>query len=169
MKKPKYPLKAWGDPAWRRKLSTVIVSRVDEDIPTEKQKPIRKPWFVALTQKPDLLTKVGGIVGLPAGNTVLLSERDVLALVQYLFEPQTVVWADKLSHTKPGKFGAVLFSQPGMLAISADGHVWNGEAPWTPSYFERQDPINPKNPNARRTRKIHTLPWQLELGKRGKR
>ena len=41
----RYPLKAWNDPAWTRKLSAhLTVSRVDEDIPAAEQGRERKPW-----------------------------------------------------------------------------------------------------------------------------
>jgi hypothetical protein len=164
-KKRKYPLKAWGDRAWRRKLSkTLTVSRVDENIPTDEQTRRRKPWYVALTRASTVVSPK--VAGLPAGNGVLLSENEVLALVAYLLEPQTVVWSENPSPTESGKYQVFLFMQPGMVAISGDGRIWNGEAPWTPSYFEGQEPIDK---SVRVSPKVHTLPWRLELGKRRER
>jgi hypothetical protein len=82
--------KAWADPDWSMKLTkTLTVSRIDEDIPVHKQR-TRKPWYVGLTQTPDLIAKVGGVQGVPAGKTLLLSEADVIALVNYLLDTGTV-------------------------------------------------------------------------------
>lgn len=163
--KRKYPLKAWGDRAWRRKLSkTLTVSRVDENIPTEEQTRQRKPWYVALTRASNVVSPK--VAGLPAGHVVLLSEDEVLALVAYLLEPQTVCWSENPSPTESGKYQFLAFMQPGMVAISEDGRIWNGEAPWTPSYFEGQEPIDKSVPGTRISPKVHTLPWRLELGKR---
>ncbi len=157
-----YRLKAWGDPAWQRKLSkTVTVSRVDEDIPTAKQRPDRKPWYIALTQKPDFLKEVGGVNGLPPGNTLLLSEYDVVELVRYLLEPQTALWGTNPTPTEPGEQEVRLFVEPGMVAVLADsGEVVNGEAHWSPAYFKKQEAYDVKK--GLPTRKIHTLPWKLK-------
>lgn len=155
----KYPLKAWGDPLWQRRLSeTLTVSRVDEDIPTDKQKPIRKPWFVALTRTGDSPPPVSGV---PDGDTVLLSEGEVLALVAYLFEPQTAAWVDNPSVSERGEHR--LFPQPGMVWMSdsgefVNGELLNGEAHWTPDYFRRRKAIK----QGAVPRKVHTLPWRLE-------
>ena len=131
------------------------MSRVDEDIPTDEQTPKRKPWWVALTQAADV-RRVGG---LPDGTTVLLSEDEVLALVAYLCEPQTAVWSENPSPTRPGKVRMAFFSQPGMVALSPEGDLWNGEGDWTPNYFARQQPMRV----TKRTRlaKLHTLPWPM--------
>jgi hypothetical protein len=142
MKKAKalrYPLKAWDDPAWKRRLSkTLTVSRVDENIPTDEQKPIRKPWFLAITRtSKDSRT----VRGLPAGRSVLLSEDEVLGVLRYLFEPQLAVWAEKPTPTEPGTVLALMFLQPGMVAIAKTGQLWIGEGQWTPKYFKRQKPI----------------------------
>ena len=134
---------------------TLTVARVDHDIPTEEQGPDRKPWFIALVQKanfnPDL-----SVPGLPASRTILLSEEDVLRLVDYLLEPQTAVWAENPS---TGGGHAQMFDEPGMvgLADSEDGVtiVVNGEAHWTPEYFKQQKPVT------ERRRRINTLPWPL--------
>jgi hypothetical protein len=153
-------LKAWDDPTWKRKLSrTLTISRVDEDIPTAKQPAVRKPWSIALTQKPDELARAGGVDGLPEGQTLLLSEQDVLELVRYLFEPQTAVWSSNPSPTKPGEVEFVRYTQPGLIGITESGEILNGEAHWSPEYFRRLAP-------ARRvsTRKVHTLPWKLPKG-----
>jgi hypothetical protein len=156
----KHPLKAWNDAAWQRKLSkTLTVSRVDEDIPTDEQKPNRKPWYIALTQNPELLTRVGGVSGLPEGNTLLLSEDDVVELVRYLFEPQLAMWSENPSPTEPGKQQAYVFVQSGLLDVSESEEIVNGERQWSPDYFTRQTPsdgadgIPPKH---------HTLPWKLD-------
>jgi hypothetical protein len=156
----KHQLKAWNDPEWQRKLSkTLTVSRVDEDIPTETQPRVRKPWFIALTQKPELLAKVGGVDGVPAGHTLLLSEDDVVALVRYLLEPQTVVWATNPSATELDGLERVSL-QPGMVALlSTTGEVVNGEAHWTPDFFTRQKPIDIRDGVSPR---FHTLPWTQE-------
>jgi hypothetical protein len=132
---------------------------VDEDIPTEKQKSDRKPWFVALTQKPDRLQEVGGVRGLPDGNTLLLTEYEVVELVRYLFEPQTAVWSDTPTVTEPGMYYGVLFLQPGMLDVSDAGDIVNGEAQWSPECFRRQESLG--KPESLPTRKLHTLPWKL--------
>ena len=152
----KYPLKAWGDPAWMRQVTkTLTASRVDADIPTERQKKDRKPWYIALTQKPNLLDEVGGVSGLPAGDTILLSEHDVLALVRYLLEPQTALWVSTPTVTEPDDVEVALFVQPGMVEVTNTGDVVNGEANWSPEYFKQQTPVDVP------TRKIHTLPWEL--------
>src|SRR3954465_15077266 len=94
-KKTRHPLKAWGAPDWTRKVSkTLTVSRVDEDIPMDQLRADRKPCYLALTQAPDQLARVGGVRGLPEGTTLLLSEDDVLALAQYLLEPQLALWVE---------------------------------------------------------------------------
>jgi hypothetical protein len=155
----KHQLKAWDDREWQRTLTTSLtVSRVDEDIPTETQPRVRKPWFIALTQKPDLLAKVGGVDGLPAGTTLLLSEDDVVQLVRYLLEPQTVVWATNPSATELDGLERVSL-QPGMVALLSTGEVVNGEAHWTPEYFARQKPIDIRDGVSPR---FHTLPWTQE-------
>lgn len=158
-------LKAWDDPAWKRKLSAALtVSRVDADIPTDKQSRNRKPWYIALTQEPDALSVVGGVDGLPEGKTLLLTEREIVALVEYLLEPQTAVWAEQPDTETPGTYRAYLFGEPGMVAIGeVEGDpekmaVFNGEAHWTPGYFKREA----ETVERVTTPKVHTLPWPLE-------
>ena len=154
-------LKAWADRGWQTKLSeTLTVSRVDEDIPTEKQTEERKPWFIALTQNPELLPAVGGVEGLPPGHTVLLSEDDVVALVQYLLEPQTAAWFENPSPIEPGSQDAIAFLEPGLVTL-IDGEPVNGEAQWTPEYFRCQTPLAIEEGSTFPTRKLHTLPWKL--------
>jgi hypothetical protein len=159
-------LKAWGgrreSHPWQRKLSqTLTVSRVDENIPVEKQTRLRKPWFIALTQKPNLLTTAGGVLHLPAGDTLLLSEDDVVALVGYLLEPQTALWCENPSPTEPGEYEFSAYLQPGMVGLTESGDVCNGEAQWSPAYFSRQKAYDLTD--GLRTRKVHTLPWKLQL------
>jgi hypothetical protein len=153
-------LKAWDDPTWQRRLSrTLTISRVDEDIPTAKQGAHRKPWSIALTQKPDELARAGGVDGLPEGKTLLLSEQDVLELVRYLFEPQTAAWSSNPS-AKPGDAVSYEpYTQPGLIGITESGEILNGEAHWSPEYFRRLAPTRRVS-----TRKIHTLPWKLPKG-----
>lgn len=152
----KHPLKAWDDPAWQRPLSkTLTVSRVDEDIPTDAQTRDRKPWSIALTR--ERRPEHGDVQGLPAGRSLLLSEAEVMALVAYLFEPQTVLWSENPSPTETGEVGFLMFLQPGMVAISESGQLVNGEAHWTLEYFKRQEPLD----GTPRTPKFHTLPWRL--------
>jgi hypothetical protein len=154
-------LKAWSDLAWQRKLSkTLTVSRVDENIPGVKLKGKRKPWYIALTQKPDMLTEVGGVRSLPDGKILLLTEDEIVALVRYLVEPQTVVWSDNPEPTEAGECQVVCFIQPGMVATSDAGEVVNGEASWSPEYFKQQEAHDIMKDG--RTPKMHTLPWKLE-------
>ena len=81
--------KAWDDCDFQRKLSkTLTISRVDEELPVSMTK--RKPWYLALTQHPDRFAKVGGVDGVPPGKTLLMSEDEVVALVDYLLESETV-------------------------------------------------------------------------------
>lgn len=151
----RYPLKAWDDPDWTRALGpNLVVSRVDEDIPTDEQSSQRKPWCIALTQQPGVLDKLGGVRGLPAGNTVLLSERDVMALMQYLTDPQTAVWVDNLSAA--GDRQAKLFLQPGIIALTRTGFILNTEEQWSPAFFDRLKPTTKARGLKER---LHTLPW----------
>jgi len=156
----KYRLKAWDDRDWSRKLTkTLSVARVDEDIPADKLKKNRKPWYLALTQNPDLLEEVGDVSGIPeVGTTILLSEYEVVELVKYLLESQTAVWTetDDPDNIGVGDYSAFMFEQPGMVEITEEGRVVNGEAQWSPSYFERQEP----SADAPR-KKFHTLPWKF--------
>ena len=157
----RYPLKAWNDPAWKRKLSAhFTVSRVDEDIPAAEQGRERKPWYIALTQKPALLDVVGDVPGLPEGTTMLLSEDDVIALVRYLTEPQTALFVDDPSSTRLEKHTAYMFLEPGMVGIrDADCEIVNGEAHWTPEYFLEDEAPQPLERAV--TKKVHTLPWPM--------
>jgi hypothetical protein len=86
--------KAWeGTKNWTQKLGeSVTVCRVDEDLAVSKQ--LRKPWYVSLTQHPDRVKKVGGVRGVPKGTTLLLSEAEVMGLVEYLLESETVALTD---------------------------------------------------------------------------
>ena len=151
--------KAWSDPAWQRKLSkTLIVSRVDESIPGDKLKGKRKPWYIALTQEPEMLKEVGGVRHLPDGKTLVLSEDDIVALVRYLVEPQTVLWSDNPEPTETREVQVVAFAQPGMVATSESGEIVNGEAWWSVEYFKQQQPHDIKKNGL--TAKMHTLPWK---------
>jgi len=160
-------LKAWGDEAWRRKLTkTLSVARVDDDVPGEELKGQRKPWFLALTQKTNLLEELGGVRGLPEGHTMLLSEDDVVALVRYLFEPQIAMWVDEPEISQPGDRKALVFEEQGMLGVSDDDEIVNGEANWSKEYFEQT--VAPHDQPGlladfqRRNGKlrVHTLPWK---------
>lgn len=170
-KNKRYPLKVWGDSAWQRKLTASLsVSRVDEDIPTAEQGRARKPWYITLTQQPQqVLDDAGGIQELQAGTTMLLSEDDVLALVRYLVESQTVVYADDPSPTKAGTYGAYMFVEPGMVGITVeDGTPVNGEAHWTPEYFKDMAKRG-KTDSAPVQPKVHTLPWRADIEPAAKR
>jgi hypothetical protein len=156
-RRAQYPLKAWNDPNWQRPLSrTLTVSRVDEDIPTEDQTRQRKPWSVALTRAPGVVSPE--VQSLPAGTTLLLSAPEVLALVAYLLEPQTAVWCEVPTPTAPGRYAVRLYFQPGMVAMVEDGSnaIADGEAHWTPDYFRRAEPTDTLTP------KGHTLPWPMK-------
>ena len=154
------PLKVWDDPAWRRRLGkTLTVARVDEEIPTERQGQRRKPWYIALTRTPGALLARRSVFGLPDGQTLLLSEAEVIALVRYLFEPQTAIWAHQPEAPEPGEYTAVAFLQPGMLAVTHAGEIVNGEAEWSPAYFKKQPPLRPSH--GLPTRKLHGLPWDM--------
>jgi hypothetical protein len=80
----------WGDPDWSRRITPRLhVGMVDEELPErERGKLWRcKSWYIALTQQPDLLRKLGPVKGLPKkGTTLLLFEDDVVALVEHLCE-----------------------------------------------------------------------------------
>jgi len=87
LRKPKEYLKTWSDKDWTRRLTPRLwVGMVDEELPFGKEGG-RKSWYLSLTQHPDLLTKLGPVKGVPTtGNTLLLFEDDVLALVQHLVD-----------------------------------------------------------------------------------
>jgi hypothetical protein len=156
LRRPKNYLKVWGDKNWTRRLTPRLsVGRVDEALPCGGGG--RKPWYLLLTQDPDLLKTLGPVRGAPKnGTNLLLSEDDVVALVQYLLEPQTAVWMENPEPSEPGEYSARLFLQPGMVGITSSGKIVNGEADWTPKYFKRQ-----QNTDTVATAKIHTLPWKL--------
>lgn len=95
---------------------------------------------------------------MPRGTTLLLSETEVEELVRYLLEPQTVLWSENPSPTEPGDYAALFFFQPGMVGVLKSGRVVNGEGHWSPAFFKRLRPVDPKKGI---TPKIHTLPWKL--------
>jgi hypothetical protein len=134
---------------------------VDESIPTDRLTPRRKPWLVALTQETDAISEIGGVDGLPAGTTVLLSEHEVLELARYLVEPQTAAWSSNPTPVAGDTCEVRVFLEPGMVAVTESGAVVNGEEHWTPDYFAQAEPLSPPRIS---TRKIHTLPWPMEVG-----
>src|SRR5688572_10685202 len=73
--------------------------------------------------------------GLPDGNTILLTEYEVVALVNHLLEPQVAVWSENPSPTAPGNYQTLAFRQPGMVSITESGQAQNGEMLWAPEYF----------------------------------
>jgi hypothetical protein len=85
LRKPLNYLKMWDDPDWSRRITPRLhVGMVDEELPFGKEGG-RKSWYIALTQHPDLLKKLGPVKGLPKkGTTLLLFEDDVVALVEHL-------------------------------------------------------------------------------------
>lgn len=104
------------------------------------------------------MAEVGGVRHLPEGNTLLLSEDDVVSLVRYLFEPQTAAWSPYPTPEKVGHHDVYMFEQAGMLGVSDRDEIVNGEAEWSPEYFTQQEPGAVPEP----TSKIHTLPWKLD-------
>lgn len=98
LRKPKNHLKTWSGPAaksWTRRLTPrLAVGLVDEDLPAGKEGG-RKSWYLSLTADPDLLKTLGPVKGIPRkGNTVLLFEDDVIALVQHLADAELVMVDD---------------------------------------------------------------------------
>jgi hypothetical protein len=92
---------------------------------------------------------------LPDGNTILLTEYEVVALVNHLLESQVAVWSENPSPTAPGNYQTLAFRQPGMVSITESGQAQNGEMLWSPEYFKRQQPIVPEGMHP--MQKIHTL------------
>jgi hypothetical protein len=84
--KPPNYLKMWADKSWSKRITKRLhVGIVDEELPFGREGG-RKSWYIALTQDPDLLKKLGPVKGLPKNGTTMLLEDDVIALVQYLLD-----------------------------------------------------------------------------------
>jgi hypothetical protein len=77
----------WADPSWTRRLTPRLsVAMVDEELPFGREGG-RKSWYLAVTGDRDLVREWGPVPGLPTkGNTLLLFEDDLVALVQHLFD-----------------------------------------------------------------------------------
>jgi hypothetical protein len=90
---------------------------------------------------------------------MLLSEDDVVALVRYLFEPQTALLGADPEQPGPiedPQFAA--FLRPGMVAMTRDDNaIVNGEAHWSLKSFKRNLAHSKTHVT---TAKVHTLPWK---------
>ena len=99
LRKPKKYLKMWGDSDLSRRVTPRLhVGVVDEELPESErgEKWKHKSWYIALTQHPDLLKKLGPVKGLPkTGTTLLLFEDDVIAFVEHVTKCGLVVWDDE--------------------------------------------------------------------------
>jgi len=97
-RKPLNHLKAWGDADWTKPLTERLnVATVDEWLDTNvaSKIPVRKSWYLALTQPPSVKETLGEVRGLdPTHATVVLFEDDVLQLVGHLFESGLVSTTD---------------------------------------------------------------------------
>jgi|SRR5215510_11798405 len=97
LRKPKNYLKMWGDDDWSRKITPRLhVGMVDEWL-LESERGMKwnhKSWYLALTQRHDLLKKLGPVKSVPNGKTLLLFEDDVVAFVQYLFDSELIDFDD---------------------------------------------------------------------------
>jgi len=88
----------WADDDFSRRVTRRLhVGMVDEWL-NESERGVKwnhKSWYLALTQRDDLLKKLGGVRGLPKHErALLLFEDDVVALVQYLFDSGLIDFDD---------------------------------------------------------------------------